>query len=330
MATQVLNSVIGTDHPALDGSTRQRAAALETWLGDEGGEAWVLLRATWRLPDLSTARVRDLWSFFLAANQVVRGAIGDRQSRVRSLVNELASSPIGLASPIDVPWGGEIALPLDHETIRADLRTVAHPEITGTKLHGLPESVIDSEVRRTIAEAVALIADADPGITSLVRHHCGAVALVGCDPPLTAGKCVSLTSKLVPGIVYITPVPVILMAESIVHESAHLCLAAHERGTALYVDASRQVMTPLRPDPRPISGLMHQVWVLHHLVRLYRAFLQSRPHPVERNLRPVEKRLALHEDGLLQGLTVLAEVGDSLSPDGKRLVDAIAAAEVSQ
>lgn len=327
MPTQVLHSVIEVDDPTLDVPTRERAAALDAWLWAECGEAWRSLRSQWRLPPVESACARDLWSFFLAANHVARGATSDQGPTVASLVEALAGDPIDLERPVALPGGGAIALPLDHETVRSDLRTVAHPEIMGTALRGLPANAIGSEVRDTIADAVALIFDANPVIAGLVRHHCGAVALLGCDPQLPAGKCVSLTSKLVPGIVYITPVPVILMAESIAHESAHLCLSAHERRTELYSGATRQVMTPLRPDPRPISGLMHQVWVLHHLVQLYLSLLQSRPDVVERNLRPVEKRLALHEAGLAQGVEALRGAGDGLSPDGRRLVEAIAAAK---
>jgi HEXXH motif-containing protein len=85
-------------------------------------------------------------------------------------------------------------------------------------------------------------------------------------------------------------------------------------------------MTPLRPDPRPISGLMHQVWVLTHLTRLYRALLASPSEAVARNLRPVQKRLALHEDGLEQGVAALAAAGDGLTPDGMLLLEALCAA----
>lgn len=326
MSTASLQSVIRVDDPGLESATRDRALALDAWLGDAAPLPWAELKRVWRLPPPESSPVRDLWSFFLVATEAARLATGGHGGSPVPAIEALVHDPIEACEPVQLPGGGSISLPCDHRVIRSDLRTVAHPGISGSVLSGLPRAAVSESAREDVAEALSLVASASPELLGLVQYHCGAVGLLGVEPGLESGTCVSLTSKLIPGIVYVTPVPPILMAESIVHESAHLCLACHERRVALYVDSTRRVMTPLRPDPRPISGLMHQVWVLTHLTRLYRALLASPSEAVARNLRPVQKRLALHEDGLEQGLAALAAAGDGLTPDGMLLVEALGTA----
>ena len=143
-------------------------------------------------------------------------------------------------------------------------------------------------------------------------------------PELPAGECVSLTSKLIPGLIYLTPVPTILTVESIVHETSHLYLTAVERLHKLYQSDELLLTTPLRPDPRPISGLMHQVWVLVNLVRLYAGIRRRNHMIVERNIESIIKRANLHRDQLMEGLMTMRENYDSLTPHGKRFLNAIA------
>jgi HEXXH motif-containing protein len=105
-----------------------------------------------------------------------------------------------------------------------------------------------------------------------------------------------------------TPVPTLLTIESIVHEASHLYLTAVERLHKLYKSDELVLKTPLRPDPRPISGLLHQVWVLINLVRLYKGI----------------KRANLHGDQLIEGLATMRENNDSLTEHGKHFLNAIA------
>ena len=330
MSTAPLHSVLRVDDPWLEASTRERALALDSWLDGQARGAWADLTRAWRLPPVATTPVRDLWAYHLVVMEAARVETAGRGGSAASAIEALACEPLDECEPVHMPGGGIFSLPCDHRVIRSDLRTVAHPSIAGFVLSGLSRAAIANTARADIVEALSLVASAPPDLLQLVRFHCGAIALLGVEPSLEPGKCVSLTSKLIPGIVYVTPVPPILMAESIVHESAHLCLASHERRVCLYVDSARRVMTPLRPDPRPISGLMHQVWVLWHLTRLYRALLASPSEAVVRIFRPVEKRLALHEEGLAQGIAALGDATDGLTPDGVLLVDALGSAATNR
>ena len=326
MLTAQMQDIVRFDDPSLDIPIRERADALDGWLEDAAPSEWAQLKQEWRIPDVRTAPVRQLWSMFLASTHVARAVAEPTHASVRSRVADLAGNPIRIAQVLPIAGGWLLELPTDHPAIRSDLRTVAHPSISGAMLAGVDPSQVTPEVVSTIAKALEHIGNASAELLGLVRTHCGAICLVRAEPALEPGQCVSLTSKLIPGIVYVSPVPVILMAESIVHEAAHLCLASAERRQSLYVDSNRRIMTPLRPDPRPISGLMHQVWVLLHLEVLYRALLANPSEAVVRNLGPVKKRLELHSDGLTQGLSALRSASDGLTPAGMRLVEAISAA----
>ncbi|MEM6559222.1 MAG: HEXXH motif-containing putative peptide modification protein [Myxococcota bacterium] len=62
------------------------------------------------------------------------------------------------------------------------------------------------------------------------------------------------------------------MLEELVHEAAHIYLnALFTLYAPLYLNPESQKIegTPLRPDPRPMFGLLHQVFVLRRLVELY-------------------------------------------------------------
>jgi len=330
MSIASLQSVIRVDDPALESATRDRALALDGWLSEVHPSAWAELKRAWRLPSVEASPVRDLWAFFLVATEVARAATSGRGGTPASIVEGLVHSPIEVCEPVRVPGGGQISLPCDHGVIRSDLRTVAQPEISGAVLSGLPRAAIADSLRAVVDKALSLVSSTSNELLELVRFHCGAVALIDVEPTLERNTCVSLTSKLIPGLVYVTPVPPILMAESIVHECAHLCLTCHERRADLYVNAATRIMTPLRSDPRPISGLMHQVWVLAHLTRLYRALLTSSSDAVARNLRPVQNRLALHENGLRQGIATLSAVSVELTADGVLLAEALGSAVESR
>ena len=151
-------------------------------------------------------------------------------------------------------------------------------------------------------------------------EECGAICLIVPVPDLGSGYCVSLTSKLVPGIVYLSSVPTILSAESMVHEAAHLRLSRRELKERIYVDPNRLVSTPLRTDLRPVSGLLHQVWVLVHLCELYDELQSDQTELMRINREKVRLRLLRHRDDLNRGLTALNAVAEALAPDGHSLI----------
>jgi HEXXH motif-containing protein len=116
-------------------------------------------------------------------------------------------------------------------------------------------------------------------------------------------------------------VPTILGAESILHESAHLALMGLESVVGLYRNPNIRVATPLRSDPRPVSGLMHQVFVLLNLESMYRV-LQGLDHPdVRKNLQQVIKRHLRHRTDLCDGISALLAHRSTLTDAGVAVLE---------
>ena len=60
--------------------------------------------------------------------------------------------------------------------------------------------------------------------------------------------------------------PLVKLAEEIIHESSHVRLnSILASTTCLFDDGGKVYATPLREDPRPASGLLHQLFVLARL-----------------------------------------------------------------
>jgi HEXXH motif-containing protein len=56
------------------------------------------------------------------------------------------------------------------------------------------------------------------------------------------------------------------LSEEILHEASHIRFNALLAGTPLFVDTGHVFQSPLRPDPRPVFGVIHQVFVLARVV----------------------------------------------------------------
>ncbi|MFJ3217528.1 aKG-HExxH-type peptide beta-hydroxylase [Kitasatospora sp. NPDC086801] len=168
-----------------------------------------------------------------------------------------------------------------------------------------------AEVRESVAEVALLTGDAIDGYTDFTVH--GAV--------LVHRARLTASAAGLPG-----PVR---FAEALVHEGAHTrCNAAALAEPFLLPDrpagpdtpgrrTELLVATPLRADPRPLTGLFQQTVVLARSVLLYRRF--TGPGPA------VDAR---HQDLLAsahQAVTTLTAHTDTLTPHGRRLLAQCAA-----
>lgn len=303
----------------------ERACALDAWLLKVLGHRWEQLKRSSKIDyDLRAQTSKLLWPFFLLATGLAR-KISVSLDQAIDAAEDWNVNPLRQAH-INDPDEGEIhfALPLDHASILENLKTASHPAINNVVLSGFSSTEDLNPHTKTLMQAILLLKDADPVSYELFNNYCGAVCYIKTDPQRPAGECVSLTSKLIPGLIYMTPVPTILTIESIVHEASHLYLTAVERLHKLYESDGRVLNTPLRSDPRPISGLMHQVWVLINLVRLYSGIKRLNSSLVERNIESIIKRTNLHTDQLIEGLAIMYENNDSLTNQGKQFLNSIA------
>jgi hypothetical protein len=308
-----------------DGAISARASALDEHLSRQLGEEWGSIKTAISPPQQQAmVRARDLWAFFLLAVSSAKklqtsetaadSALKPKKLTVQPFVDlALLESP-GRTLSVSVVAG--------HPAIEDDLSSSWHPSWMGA--HVAPSDHVSPEEIAQIENALALIEKASPHAASLVSEVCSAICLLRTEGgELSQGSCISLTSKLVPGLVYFTPAPVLMTSESIVHEASHLWLSRFEAVAEMYTDPSRTVSSPLRPDPRPLTGLMHQVWVLSNLVPFYHELGECPLPVVQTNAAKISKRLDQHTADLSSGLLILSENFDALTDRGRSFAESL-------
>ncbi|QXJ22454.1 hypothetical protein AGRA3207_003454 [Actinomadura graeca] len=94
-------------------------------------------------------------------------------------------------------------------------------------------------------------------------------ATVSCLTFFTAGQAIGFADIYTHGLIALQAADLSLpvkLAEEIVHESSHVRLNGVLASTpCLHDDGGRTYSTPLREDPRPAAGLLHQLFVLARL-----------------------------------------------------------------
>ena len=294
----------------IEDHTRQRFSVIDRFLNEQLGALW-FQRPRLISSDLSQIRRKDLWEFALQSNVLLRlFKAGRLDSRLPALTIDafrfhadgLAMCFLGASQPV-----------MD------DLATAWHPQFHGRSVFPACSDFEDAWQRTH--KALGLLATY-PDFSELVLTECGAICLIRADPQMEEGQCISLASKMVPGLIYVSLAPPILLAESLVHESAHLRFRALEEVTDLYTGGpDMRVKTPLREDLRPISGLMHQLVVLRYLAALYEKLQTSAEETIVRQRPQVEKRFQVHLQDLEAGKRMAKDVASALTSNGRRLLD---------
>ncbi|MFD4628529.1 HEXXH motif-containing putative peptide modification protein [Streptomyces sp. NPDC058284] len=109
------------------------------------------------------------------------------------------------------------------------------------------------------------------------------------------------------------------LADALVHEGTHTRCNAAAFSTPFLVSATgpgTSVMTPLRPDPRPLTGLFQQTVVLVRQTVLYRLIHQEAPLSDPQREAVAERRARLLEKAF-QGVDTLGRHRTALSPAGE-------------
>jgi hypothetical protein len=262
---------------------KTRVAQLDSWLRDRFSRKWDKLLADNLLGCLDPLSNADLSKFHLLANYIIRKYASDGYDRVNDCIASM--QPLKHFSVNVIP---DIIVIFDHPVIENDLLKIQHPSLP-------PGSVTSSKERKSEVYARDLAAAAK--ILNLIvdlkeeaLQFFGAVCFVESPTLQRTGECISTSSKHVPGLIYSSEVPPILLAECIVHESAHLQLFCEEVGNDLYNDFDCSIETPLRPDLRPPTGLLHQVFVLTRLKEMYEVFSNTESDLLENSRRQILKR----------------------------------------
>lgn len=323
MQTSFCHSQIDFTDPTGEASLLAKANALDEYLAGVFSEKWQGARARLGIQTTKNCQTKNLWSFYLLAV-----ATAKKFKTMTSDGEELLASPFRLLANIASPSGGlSLVVVADHHLIKEDLSTAWHPAWQGAEVQAA-ESITEDELSQ-IKVALSLIEAASAKATSLVNEVCAAICLLRTKEKMDPGLCVSLTSKFVPGLIYFTPAPVILTSESIVHEASHLWLSRFESSVDLYSESERYVASPLRQDSRPISGLMHQIWVLSNLVPFYRDLLLLDRSVIAVNSEKITKRMAQHAGDLQVGLAIASNNKDAFTDRGRDFLESLASRAIS-
>ncbi|MEU2248298.1 HEXXH motif-containing putative peptide modification protein [Streptomyces sp. NPDC019224] len=109
------------------------------------------------------------------------------------------------------------------------------------------------------------------------------------------------------------------LADALVHEGTHTRCNAAAFSTPFLIsaiDPRHSVMTPLRPDPRPLTGLFQQMVVLVRQTLLYRLVHRGAPLSDSQREAVAERRTRLLEKAF-QGVDTLGRHRAALTPAGE-------------
>ncbi|MFJ1615182.1 MULTISPECIES: aKG-HExxH-type peptide beta-hydroxylase [unclassified Streptomyces] len=257
----------------------------------------------------------------------------ERLARLSGMV-DLARSAIAAPPASGLPWPARLAAPgphLERSVVRALKSLPAPGGETGTPQGSVVDAwrARDEEVFR---ETIALLAANWPGAHAELGQILLQIALL--DGPAIDG----FTDFTVHGAVFIrrsrlAPDPdalpgAVRLAEALVHEGTHTrCNAASVAAQPFLRpvdDDGPMVSTPLRLDPRPLTGLFQQMVVLARSVSLYRRLLagdtadsgaaaavRSRHDQLALSAADAVRTMTEHRDVLTDhGRTVLADAAE--------------------
>lgn len=298
----------------------QRSKALDEYLDVVYGKSWFDAKFRLNIQPHEVKRTKDLWNFFLVAVSATKLASANEQSVLnlpRSLINPIRT----LTTFVEPKSPIRLALVATHSVIVEDLSTAWHPSWQGDTVEAA--HAVTAQELSQIEAALQLIEASSRRAVSLIVEVCAAICLLRTPRRMDIGSCVSLTSKFIPGLIYFTPAPTIMTAESIIHESAHLWLSRYELSGDLYVDADRRVASPLRPDARPISGLLHQIWVLSNLVPFYSDLSLLNLPLITANSEKIAKRVIQHTKDLEAGLGFISDNEDAFTDRGREFIKSL-------
>lgn len=111
--------------------------------------------------------------------------------------------------------------------------------------------------------------------------------------------------------------PVLYLLEHIVHEASHIHLNCLMSVDPLILNASHErFVSPLRPDPRPIIGVLHATYVSARVARVFMKLYESLENP--ELLQPLAETL----DEAFRGIIEIKKHA-KLTSCGKKLIDSI-------
>ena len=162
--------------------------------------------------------------------------------------------------------------------------------------------------REKIAAAFSILEAGDPALAGEIRALIGEIVLaVGVEDP-KALTFDGASSFMLWGALVLNArgqKTVLEMAEALAHESGHnLLFGLCADGPLVENDDEARFASPLRPDPRPMDGIVHATYVT---ARMHRAVLQLEQSGVLDDVGSAEARTSLisHRRAFAQGMEVI-------------------------
>ncbi|MFI0483680.1 aKG-HExxH-type peptide beta-hydroxylase [Actinomadura sp. 9N215] len=239
---------------------RLERAALSLFIGQQLED-----RLGWDADELSAELDGDLAhpAMFVALWSMVEGK-GPRSSR-DEVVQTVRESRLRAAEGV---WHGTLAVDLvpPEQTVLAP--TLIRAREMTRRIDGTPQTFTFHHpdrigARDQIFQVRELISDCWPEMLAELE------TTVSCLAFFTAGAAIGFADVQTHGLIALRRQDlsnVTILAEEIIHESSHVRLNGIMSSTeCLLDDGGRLYTTPLRKDPRPAPGLLHQFFVLARL-----------------------------------------------------------------
>jgi HEXXH motif-containing protein len=285
-------------------------------------QSWGQLVASW---DLDSEVQAIQWKSFamplLAARRSLARLSRDEIGAVALQWKEWRAAPIHLRRHQGL---SEVDLHIveSHPVFAEEASDLSHPDV-GMKVDLVGS--LPSEFDATLTTALALIDMVGGRCRDVVATGFETLVVLELPPASPIGTCISFTSRAAPGAIFLTLTAPILLAESLVHESVHNVLYTATRLSPVSMGGRTMLKSPLRRDPRPLEGVVHQALVLDYLCELYERLLQHPTvNPVSRNIPQITQRLAKCREDRNAALHAISGVGHDLGPLGRELVSQLA------
>jgi HEXXH motif-containing protein len=295
--------------------------ALNSYLTKEL-EKWPGLAEKWELNAIANdaRQWKNLALPVLTAHKIVSSL----QSKTASIANDKCvkwESATVLKKEISVPGLAEVTMNMANPAFDEESELMSHPDMPAST--AIDKNATLSSTKNSLLEAFSMITNASQRSVDVVTAGLSNIVVLELPANMPEGECISFTSRSSPGTVFLSNMPPILFAESLIHESAHNVLYSACRLREITSDDHSLHSSPLRPDPRPISGIIHQVLVLHYLVDFYKGLRECTDIPkVKRNERQIEKRYKKLDSELKQGVETLKSC-DGITDLGEDLLQLI-------
>lgn len=209
-----------------------------------------------------------------------------------------------------VPVGDHTLLALYDENPLIDLE--AHPEKHGNRLDlggRAPEDWADD-----LARAFELVQTFSPGVYGEMKLMLNHVVPVGWYPDVH----MSCSYREAVGVIYMSLHPRLLtLAEALIHEFQHNKINAASFGEWFLENAFHPLYpSPVRPDPRPLWGVLLAIHAFLPVAEMYRSMMRAR-HPAAEGV-DFHKRLGDIDEANGEGLATVGTNG-RFTPAGRAL-----------